>query len=248
VSRSVAVITCAFTNNPDHWRYLRESAKINGLNLHVIGNGKNFPGNVDVFKELIPYVESLDDEYILLTDGYDVLVNRWNEDEVIELVDASRGLLVSCNDECWPEGPWCKSYPDNGTPWRTACAGQYVGKKVNVLWLWREFLGGRWSQECGGSTQEMMHRMYDYAAIAAIQTGIVWPKPFELDTRCQVFQIMGRNSQPQVFLPVAKYDGDMTLLRATNRITGMIPMFLHFGGRAPGMAEWFDRLYPKEIK
>lgn len=224
MSRTVAVVTGAFTNDPNDWACLRHSAAKCGLRLHVLGEGHGYP-HLGVFPQyLIPYVQALPDDYVLLTDAYDVIVNRWDADEVIRLVDATKsGLLVSCNDECWPEGSWCEAYPDTGTPWRTACAGQYVGNKEAVLNLWHEFGSGRWEQTAGGTTQEMMHRMY-----------AADPWAFDLDRRCEVFQIMGAASKDHVGVQAEE---------AINWLTKTKPMFLHFGGRAAGLREWYEFLW-----
>jgi len=222
MSLSVAVIGGAYTNDDNTWRCLSESAEKRNVPLHIIGKGKGYP-HLRVFEDLAILVESLPDDYILLTDTYDVMVNRWHQEEIIDRVKEADGdLFVSANDDCWPAGPWCESYQDNGTPWRTACAGQYVGTKSAILILWKEFLSGRWEQSAGGTTQEMMHRMH------------AGGYPFTVDVKCEVFQIMGHISQPYIFEVTG---------RAYNIRTGTYPMFLHFGGRAPGMEDWFRRLY-----
>ena len=250
MSRTIATITGSYTPDDSNWECLRDSALHNGIKIvpvgpndqclepgvmHVFGRGEHFP-HLETFRRLIPYVENLEDDYILHTDAHDVIVNRWDPEEVMQAVDACpSGMLMSCNDECWPAGPWCEAYPENGTPWRTACAGQYVATKAAMLNLWREYLSGHWEQTAGGSTQEMCHRIYADANLH------VKPAPFQLDTRCQIFQIMGARSVEHVH---PDWDRGATHQKmAINRLTDSIPMFLHFGGRAPGMREWFGRLY-----
>eukprot|EP00919_Chromeraceae_sp_WS-2016_P009262 GHVR01021829.1.p1 GENE.GHVR01021829.1~~GHVR01021829.1.p1 ORF type:complete len:247 (+),score=23.34 GHVR01021829.1:441-1181(+) len=245
MSRSVAVVTPAYTTDENAWYCLLESATRNGIKLHVLGGHAGYPGPVEVFREFIPLVEDLPDDYVLFTDSYDVIVNRWDAEEVMRAVDAApSGLVVSCNDECWPVGPWCDSYPDNGTPWRTACGGQYVGRKAAVVNLWREFLSGRWEQTSGGSTQEMLHRMYAHCSFCADEPNVIITHgyPFTLDTKCQIFQIMGSRSVP--FVDIFPCSKQGLVARNTWTVTPVThPMFLHFGGRAPGMRKWYERLY-----
>jgi len=228
--KNVSVVTTAFTNNDSDWFFIRESARIVGLPLHVHGLGQNYP-HLAGLPGFMEFVDKIDSDYILVTDAFDVIVNRWDEAEVMRHVDKAKGnLFVSANDECWPAGPWFESYPDNGTPWRSACGGQYVGTKQAILELWSEFLSGKWEQTAGGSTQEMLHRMHEGGV------------PFTVDSRCAVFQIMGHNSQPHVCVTTCVTEIPR-LPQAYNDITDTCPMFLHFGGRAPGLQEWFDKLY-----
>lgn len=222
----VLVMTSAYNTDPSTWRVIRESARANKMDLHVIGVGRPFP-QLGTYRDMIEYAQSQPQSqynYILLTDGYDVMVNRWDEQELVGLIDRQPGkLLVSCNDECWPAGPWDASYPDYGTPWRTACGGQYAGSRDAVIGLWQEFLSGKWPVEAGGGNQEMLHRMW----AAGYEMG--------LDRECQVFQIMGHGSQP--------YVGCNGKTKVVNIQTLTVPMFLHWGGRAPGMEETFGEVY-----
>jgi hypothetical protein len=62
--------------------------------------------------------------------------------------------------------------------------------------------------------------------------------PFTLDTECEIFQIMGKRSVKHV-----DWLNTFGPPKAYNTLAHSFPMFLHFGGRAPGMREWYERLY-----
>lgn len=220
---NVAIVTCAFTNDPRQWECLRESAKHCNVTLNVNGEGRGYPEMVGLFSELIPLVEAMSQEYILLTDAYDVLMNRWDEDEVIELVEASiGGLVFSCESNCWPSGPWCGHYGPPETPWWYPNGGQYVGRKEMMIGLWKEFLSGRWPVTQGGSTQEIIHR-----------TGLGYD-PHSRDTECRIFQSMTGEAAKNVTVHQNA---------AWNTTTGYPPMFLHWNGRAGGMLEMYTELW-----
>ena len=226
MSNTVAVVIGAHTIHADNWKCIRESAEQLSVPLHVMGIGGSIPPNpVDGFRESIEFVSHLDDDYILATDGFDTTFSRWNEDEVIHLIDDSPGnLFVSCNEECWPAGPWCDSYTDRSTPWWSACGGGYAGTKESVLHLFEEFLSGKWPYT-GGSNQEMLHEMHAAEV------------PMRLDTHCQVFQIMMHRS-----IPLVKYQAG----KAYNTVTQTYPMILHFAGGSanhPNLHKWHNQLW-----
>ena len=224
----VAVITSAYSYTPDSWAVIRESAIKCGMPLHCLGQGQPFPGDQGALSIGLQFIQSLPNEYIMVTDGYDVMVNRWDEDEVVDRVNKeSSGLLVSCNDECWPYEMDYSHYPRKGWPWRSACGGQWVGKRASVVTLIQEWLSGKWPVRCGGGNQEMLHRMHEGGY------------PFGLDTGCRIFQIMGKNTQPYM---------DLLNGKAHNSLTDTVPMLLHWGGRALGMQEWYERIYGTNIR
>lgn len=219
---NMLVLAPAYTTEDSTWRCLRESAELNGVELCMYGLGWGFP-HLEAYRTAIELAQRFTGDYVLHTDAYDVLINRWNELEVANLIENSPdGLIISCNDECWPAGPWSDAYRKGTTPWWSACGAQYTGRKEQMIWLWEEFLNGKWSAECGGGNQEMLHRM---------QTA---GRDLSLDTECRIFQIMGHQSRPHIAIK----DG-----KAYNKLTGTFPMFLHYGGRAPGIEEMFERLY-----
>jgi hypothetical protein len=226
MSRTVAVIIGAHTTDRNNWKCIRESAHKLEVPLHVIGVGTDLPPDpVQSFRETIDYINHLPDDYVLVTDGFDTTFSRWDEGEVIRLIDNSlNNWFISCNEECWPGGAWCDSYTDRGTPWWSACGGGFAGTKHSMLRLLEEFLSGRWPYT-GGGNQEMLHEMHAARV------------PMTLDTRCQVYQVMMGISQPLV-----KYQAGL----AYNTVTQTYPMILHFAGGSanqPSLHKWHNRLW-----
>lgn len=183
---------------------------------------------IDWFPELIAEIKAVTTPYILLTDSFDVLVARWNEQEAIRMVDRARGnLILSGEPAGWPDGPWTKNYKEPfPSLWPFACGGQEIGTKEAILNLTQITYDRRKEVNIGGN-QELLHVLVgeDY--------------PMEIDSGCNIFQCMRTE--------VARFVEPRTVGKWTipyNTLTQSWPMFLHFNDLAhtPGMPEWFEIL------
>lgn len=218
---NILIIGHAYTNNPEAHKHLSDPAKQLGAPLLMIGANQPWPEDHANYQKIISILRSRPEEYCIVTDSYDVLMVRWNEQEAISALDCASGRLISCEDNCWPPGKWCESY--TRTPDCYAInAGQFGGRKGSIIDFMETVYSGRWSVESGGMNQEIMHKMY--------ADGV----PMELDTHCRIFQSMSGSSSNRVIMK------DRKLI---NRETGAFPMFLHFNGRTPGIEEWYGKVY-----
>jgi len=123
VSRTVAVVIGAHTTCADNWKCIRESAATNWkcpcTSSASVLTYRLTQYNPSERLSITSY--HLPDDYVLATDGFDTTFSRWDEGEVIRLIDSSlNNWLISCNEECWPGGAWCDSYTDRSTPWWSA--------------------------------------------------------------------------------------------------------------------------------
>lgn len=178
----------------------------------------------EAFTEGIQAIESVGADCVVVTDAFDVLVSRWDPDEIIrKILDAPGNLIMSCEADCWPAGAWCQSYRawESPTPWYAICAGQYTGTSSAVIRAMREIQARAGTVAAGGSSQELLHRMY--------ADGF----PMALDRRCEIFQSMSGYPAKAVEAREGK---------AFNTLTGAWPMFMHWNGRAPGMDGWMRAL------
>lgn len=225
----VAIVSCAFTNNDDDWKYLRLSAMINEVQLTMYGLGKPYP-ELKALEGLIPLVESLPQEYVLITDAYDVLVVRYDENEIISYIEENKKLIASCECQCYPPGFWCEKYIDGGI-WRYPNGGQMCGYKKDIITLWKEYLSGFWEQSQGGSTQEMLHRMYAAGY------------PIFRDSECKIFQSMSGFGSNFIALSSLYRIINKGKNAVWNSKTDNYPMLMHFNGRTPGIEEWYKKLY-----
>lgn len=230
---NLTILTCAYTSNPDDWKYLRESAKKNSIELLVHGLGKNFPGPIDVFRELIPLVEKLNSDYILLTDAYDVIMtNNIHIPTIENTIINCNGLLVSAESSFYPPECPLGVYYNKFLVWNYPNGGQYVGTKERLLELWSGFLSGKWEHKFGGSTQEMLHHMYFGH----------FPE-FVIDRNCHIFQSMAGVGNNYIIMRGSMNDK----MKVYNSLVYSYPMFLHFNGRSPGIEDWYDEIYNERI-
>ncbi len=236
------VLASAHTADPDAWAGLRDTCALFGVPLRVLGIDKPLgyaSNDPRLFLESVPdALEALrasDDEYVLLTDAFDVLACRkWNAGYVAGLIEDAPGkLLVSCEANCFPDGPWREVYDAaSSSPWRYGNAGQYCGRREAVIELLAAiqrrigvavFLGG---VTASIDAQIVIHCLYT-------QDGY----PMAMDTECRVFQS----------LYLASLEAVPFQLPCRNAVTGTFPFFLHFNGRAPGMPEWYRSMTGKPL-
>ena len=237
---SFLVLGPAHTSDRNAWAGLRDTCELFGVPLKVIGMDKpmSYPSNDPrLFLESLPgtlaELEASTADYVVITDTFDVLACRkWDGDYVASIIEAQPGkLLVSCEANCFPDGPWRQHYDGLSTsPWRYPNAGQFCGTRGAVI----EFLSSAEAfvriqpldNPFVGATQEALHRMamHDY--------------PMGLDCKCRVFQsmytnwawIVGTTERPAA-PPIVK-----------NWCTNEEPFFLHFNGRAPNMHVWYKTI------
>lgn len=198
-----------------------ESCKKNNVIPHILMEGNNL-------NDLISFVEKIDAEYILHTDSFDVIMNRWDEIEVLARLRDSH-ILFATESNCYPNSNW-SSHFEPITSWPYPNGGQYLGKKERIIDLWKEMMSGKWLIEYGGGTQEQIQRMFMAERIG-----------YRLDYFCNIFQSMCGNSSAIIIKEWEKKYKIYNL--AYNLETESFPMFLHFNGRTQGIEEWFKKLY-----
>jgi hypothetical protein len=180
------------------------------------------------------YLEAhADIERVVLIDSYDVLVNRWAPDELIRAIDSAPDLIMGVESNLWPAGqPYAKRYEQLAKrhPWYAINGGMFCGRRDDMIFVLRR-LEEMWHDGravAGGSNQELLHQLFADGDI-----------PFTLDLECRFFQSMFGEQQSAVEWEFSYPHGCGW---ARNTQTSSIPMFLHFNGQAPGLAEWTKRL------
>ena len=254
---NVIVLASAHTTDRKVWAGLRDTCELHGVQLKVLGTDKplGYPSNdprlfLESAPETLAFLRSTDAEYIVQTDSFDVLCARWDASEVERLCqDAKGNLLVSCEANCFPDGPWRATYDALcETPWRYPNAGQYCGTRKAVLAFVERLLEG---MRClpidnpfGGAAQEILHRLF------------LEGYPMSLDYKCDAFQSLYTDASNWVSWDGPHHRGDSGSHIAMgwddgnsvrfwrgrspkNMKTGGVPLFLHFNGRAPCMPEWY---------
>lgn len=208
----------------DRSRLLVSSAAKHKVPLHVFGIDQEYPqhpGPKKTIERGIAFLKERTEQYVVITDGFDVLVTRWNPAELIMMIDSAPHLIISVEWWVWPEGPWKAAYQhlDGRYNWFAINGGQYCGRRDQLIAMW-EYMVGIFDRESHNS-QRCLHRMYQDGAA------------FTLDLECRIFQSM---YGPHDHMIVVQ-DG-----QAFNAVTGSNPMFLHFNGGAKGIERWNSAL------
>lgn len=247
------VLASSHSADPNACAGLRDTAALFNVPLVILGQDKPLgyaSNDPRLFLESVPetlaFLRSTDARYIVISDAFDVLCCRWDQEEIAKQIEASAGrLLISCEANCFPDGPWRASYDDHSqSPWRYANAGQFCGTRQAVLALVEKFTEQMHFLDplnpFGGAAQEILHRLWMHSY------------PMELDTECRIFQTMFTGAsehvihssiQPSEMPEKVRYSSTW----AFNRITKSSPMFVHFNGRAPGMDVWYWNLTGKPM-
>jgi hypothetical protein len=223
---SLLILASAYTDDFGRWAALRDSAAKHGALLHVMGQGQPHPGWMQSIQLAIEFLKQREEQYVVLTDSFDVVMSRWDAREVCLLIDSAPDLIMSVEWWVWPRGPWAQAYAhlEGRHHWFAINGGQYCGRREQMIAMW-EAMVWRWQhgqETAGGGSQELLHKMYQDGAA------------FTLDLECRIFQTMFGPHRDLI----KERDG-----KAFNIITGSYPMFLHFNGGAPGLKEWKETLW-----
>lgn len=239
----VLLLAGAHTRDENAWAPLKISCERLDVPFFVCGTNNpksNFSNDPQLFmdcvKEALEILTKTPEPYIIISDAYDVLASRWNEDELIDRIEESLGkLLISCEANCFPNGRWKSLYDSDlnlsESPWRYANGGQFCGRKDKVINL-MEVLRNRMKEATTGGANEILH--------------ILWTEgfPFTLDYECKIFQSMYTDESRHVI----KHFNNGNGMQVLNTFHQTYPMFLHFNGRAPGMPEWYKALTGKDYR
>jgi len=128
----ILVLSFAYTTDGSKWRALRDSCMKHRVPLHVMGINRQHPGPCG-FEEATEFLKSRSEEYIVITDSFDVICNRWDEDQLRMLIDSAPNLIMSVEPLVWPVGA-PDSYPSRDRyKWRAINGGQYCGRREQVI-------------------------------------------------------------------------------------------------------------------
>ena len=245
------VLSFAYTQDNSQWHAFWRSCVQRGAPLYMMGMGQQHPGPCG-FEEATEFLKSRSEEYIVITDSFDVICNRWDEDELQMLIDSAPNLIVSCDPYTWPfEYAPLYEHLAKRYKWFSPCGGQYAGRRTQVIAMWEEMmrLWALGAARHGGTSQEILNLMYMGSRMPPLPS---WP--FTLDLECRLFQSMIEPHARYIMKAqngggVGAGFGDRICHNnsagawlAHNSITGSHPMFLHFNGQkanlSPSFEEW----------
>lgn len=219
----VLVVSGAYTTDESRWRIFKQSCERHEVPFHVLGVGATSYSAEESLGNVIAFLETREERYIVLTDSYDVIVNRWDERELKYIIDSAPDLVMSVETNIWPDGPWVRAYSHlEGYLWKGICGGQYCGSRDRMLHTLRDveqaLQMGRGKLGC---SQEILHEMFKEKFVECRT------HPFALDLRCEIFQSMLGPHATEIIDA-----GDI----AWNKVTRSRPMFLHFNGQGQDLS------------
>lgn len=221
---SVLVLSYAYTDDPSKYRGLEVTSWKHGVPLHIEGTGMDFDYEGGPLR-VAGYLEKRPETHVVLTDAFDVLVNTWDEKKLCGIIDSAPNVIVSVEANCYPDKqPWKKVYDNLPGPWKYINAGQFCGRRLELIAMLKE-QDRRWKKgehfPGWAAPQDIMHRMYAEGY------------PLSLDLGCSIFQSM--------YGPEVAHINTIVNKVAYNSVRKTSPMFLHFNGKI-SMEPWYSLL------
>lgn len=231
------VITCGHT--PQNHFLLEESLKRNGLELHLFGVGKNWAEENDgeswdsrfIKNKLLhskEYVEEhgKDFSHVLFLDGSDTLVFGNKEEILDEFDDFKKPFVISTEKNYYPKfelEAGMDALAPRKTPFKYINGGAFMGTTEAYIETMNIILASVGNPHFGD--QDLFMRVLLNGKLPDI----------ELDYFCSLFQSLYECKPDEVVL-----EGGT---RFRNKITGMMPLILHWNGKVKGRETLFSRVY-----
>jgi hypothetical protein len=200
-----------FYTDESRIQYLKESSKLNDVNVNYIKNEK-WNGYVDKIIAIKNVIENLkDDDIVCFIDAYDVLVNN----TYLEILDRFKScnceVLLGAELNCYPD-IYINRFPNTTTKYKYINSGGYIGYKraIQKIFEWKS-----------------MEEIYNICRNGGDQTYFIeyylnnMNENIKLDDRCIIFQNMHLVSWKEFTFNYGKF---------TNNILNIIPCFIHFNG------------------
>ena len=194
--------------------HLARSCRRNGLQLTLYGVGGTFMahGADAQVVQLLPVLEALSDEYVVVTDCRDTLFLTGEDDIMDEFHKYNSRLVMSTEKGCWPPNDEVlHGMPRTPLGYNYINAGQYIGESIYIIECLRHLLASYRGK--GG-----MDNSQPWWPLALIRGEL----DFALDSKCRIFQTMSSGETYNV-LP-----GKRVLVHTT----GATPCSIHFNGSA----------------
>lgn len=238
------IVTCISDENDVGYRHaLKASCNKNQIDLITIVHKGSWNSHRAKDFHLRNAIEGFpEDEVILFSDGYDVIVTG-GEQEIMERyqrIVPDRSVVVSAERTCYPDSTLESQYPSGNTPYRFLNSGGIIGRVSDLL------IALSCIEQIRSS---LLYDEFEYS------NQYLWTKLFlegmspkiVLDTECELFQTFPTTMQTvDQFLfhsneiekkAIATREMDIILedfdfgeLTIFNRLTGTYPLHLHFNG------------------
>jgi len=188
---------------------LKDSCSHLGLDFASYGLGNKWLGYVNAkTKELAEYLESVDAEYILFSDGFDSWMLQDEKTILSKFKKFKSDIVISSSYTYHLASP---KYESVDKPFKWICSGQWIGKKDKII----EALSTLYQKSNGQTSDNVMwdtaykHKWFD----------------FKIDHDCQLFLAMCTVPIDQIYFENG---------RIYNNITKTYPAGIHFNGPRGG--------------
>lgn len=197
---------------------LLKSAKINGIDIEVLGKGVKWKWFITKFEILDKYLTNVYKDYICFVDSKDVLFlgNLNNIKEVYKKYFLNK-IVLNTEIMCWPDINQSNQFPNNDSKFKYLNSGCYIGPTKLVHQLIKESLKFSKQNYDGdpfgyfNDDQYLFHQMY----ISGL-----FKDNIELDYGCKLFQTLHSTTDEINYLHTSIY----------NVHTKSYPLIIHGNG------------------
>lgn len=197
---------------------LIESARINGIELNIIGRGYKWEGFVTKFKILKEYLPTVECDIICLTDSRDVLYMS-DSDKIYKTFIKKfpkDSIVYNGETNCFPEKDFAQLHPNQNKKYKYLNSGCVIGSKKLLIEIVDKCL--ELYDSCKiNDDQYLLQKIFlsgDYGS------------RFTIDYNCEIFQCIwdedwGRSNN---------FDLVYTKSQIYNRLTDTYPLIFHYPG------------------
>lgn len=206
---------------------LKHTCEKHQIELHVIGMGRPYYGNATKFIYFAEYLESLDDEDIVMfIDAHDVLIVADKQEILDKFMAMHVPFVMAAEKNAFPD-IYTFPYPPSPTPFRYINSGTYIGY-VGIIKQWISALQPIDIKGC-----DQFQTIYHY---------FTYPDQgqyFILDYYCELFLPLYGVKDEELFIDWFRH-------RIYNKLTDTFPCVIHAnGGSFKIWHQVFDNLYAR---
>lgn len=223
--KDLTVVTACYWDNDMPVQDLATSCKIAGVDFHSYGIKEVFTSwKQSKIDGLIKYLNGLNYEYVLFTDGFDSLVVRDKTAIIDSYYMYNASIVISAEKNCYPMEKQEHLFKKHDSGYNYPCAGGFMGKRQKIIDT-LEFISSKYSNVVLGDTpSDHKHNDQVYWQVAYLQgelDGIV-----ELDHKCELFLALSGDDPKEVLRHDRK--------GYRHRELGTHPSVIHFNGPKGG--------------
>ena len=197
---------------------LLKSAKINAIDIEVLGKGVEWRWFITKFEILNEHLSNVKEDYICFVDSKDVLfLEDINKIKEVYQKYFYNKIVLNTEIMCWPDVNQYNKFPSNNSKFKYLNSGCYIGPTKLVHKLIKESLKFSKQHHDGdpygyfNDDQYLFHQMYFSG---------LFEDNIELDYGCKLFQTLHSTTDEIKYLDTSLY----------NKHTKSYPLIIHGNG------------------